>query len=191
MYAHTIKYAVLSALREVSLVPLDIAIVIHRAGYGASIGVMECEQRKLDRERLQKKMNAEIKQKLNKHISRLKCEGLIEVHDGAVSISIKGIEQLKTISPRRAVRLDPAAYTGEPSNKFAVVSYDIPTSFNRERNAVRLALNALGFEMLHRSVWYGKNKIPEQFIRDLELLGVLKFVKIFEVTKTGTIHFRS
>ena len=41
--------------------------------------------------------------------------------------------------------------------------------------------------MIHKSVWIGKEKIPQELIIDLEELKILNFVEIFEVTKQGTL----
>ena len=69
-----------------------------------------------------------------------------------------------------------------------IVSYDIPVLFNRERDGLRNVLKVLGFKMVHKSVWVGKVKLPEQFISMLEKCGILEYVEILKVTKRGSLQ---
>ena len=64
-------------------------------------------------------------------------------------------------------------------------------AFNRERNILRDILRMLGFNLIHKSVWIGKVKLPERFIADLQRLGILEYVEILEVTKSGTLESKS
>ena len=59
--------------------------------------------------------------------------------------------------------------------------------FNRERDILRDIMKLLGFNIIHQSVWVGKVKLPKQFIIDLEIMGILKYVEIMEVTKKGSL----
>ena len=78
-------------------------------------------------------------------------------------------------------------YKKKHGNKVVVISYDIPIAFNRERNVLRGLLKALGFNLVHKSVWVGKVKLPERFVSDLGRMGILEYVEILEVTKSGTL----
>ena len=78
-------------------------------------------------------------------------------------------------------------FTKEKGNTVIIVSYDLPIAFNRERDILREILKILGFNLIHKSVWVGKVKLPEQFIIALEKLKILSFVEILEVTKHGTL----
>jgi hypothetical protein len=42
--------------------------------------------------------------------------------------------------------------------------------------------------MTHKSLWVGKIGVPKQLILDLEKLRILEHIKIFEVTKEGTLR---
>ena len=41
--------------------------------------------------------------------------------------------------------------------------------------------------MLQKSVWIGKNKIPEEFLKALAELDLMNFIHILKISKTGTI----
>src|SRR3989338_2781325 len=75
----------------------------------------------------------------------------------------------------------------EKSDKVIIISYDLPTAFNRERNILRDILRMLGFEVIHKSVWVGKVKLPKKFIVKVGQMGILDFIEILEVTKNGTL----
>src|SRR3989338_825438 len=68
-----------------------------------------------------------------------------------------------------------------------IISFDIPEKFRRKRDWLREVIQNLGFKMVHKSVWVGNIKLPEQLIFDLERVNILEFIEIFEVTKTGTL----
>ena len=42
--------------------------------------------------------------------------------------------------------------------------------------------------MVHKSVWVGNIKLPEQLVLDLDRMNILEFIEIFEVSKTGTLR---
>jgi len=41
--------------------------------------------------------------------------------------------------------------------------------------------------MLQKSVWLGKNKLPEEFLKALAELDLIDFVHIFKIGRAGTI----
>lgn len=41
--------------------------------------------------------------------------------------------------------------------------------------------------MLQKSVWFGKNKINQEFLSDLKDKNLLNFVHILEVSKAGSV----
>ena len=53
----------------------------------------------------------------------------------------------------------------------------------------RSALTYLEFKMIQRSVWIGKSKIPDQFLKDLRAVGLIETVEIFEVGKSGSLRY--
>ena len=65
--------------------------------------------------------------------------------------------------------------------------FDIPEKEKWKRVWLREVLGLCGFKMLQRSVWAGKNKIPEEFLADLRNFNMLEYVHIFEVSKKGTL----
>ena len=110
----------------------------------------------------------------------------MKIHsDQKIKISPEGREKLNKI--RKTKTLDNNSYHKVSGNKVIIVSYDIPTTFNRERDLIREVLKILEFRMIHQSVWVGKIKLPEKFIKDLEGLKILEYIEILEVTKQGTL----
>ena len=79
-------------------------------------------------------------------------------------------------------------YKKEKGEKTAIIIFDIPENERRKRNWVREALKNMDFKMVQKSVWIGKIKIPKEFLNNLEVLELLDFVKIFEISKTGSLE---
>ena len=88
---------------------------------------------------------------------------------------------------KNVLRFPKLFYKKERDNGLNVVIFDIPEDQKTKRNWLREALLALNFSMLQKSVWVGKNKIPEDFLKDLAILGLNDFIHIFKIAKTGTI----
>jgi hypothetical protein len=133
-------------------------------------------------------------QKFYSLMNYLKNQGLVEnKKQGAKStwkITAKGVEKLKIIKHRNLYSQTSANYGDAGSDTTQkIIAYDIPAAEgNRKRFWLRWALLNMGFKMLQKSVWVGKKKIPEEFMNDLRERKMLKYIQIFEVTKSGTLH---
>lgn len=68
-----------------------------------------------------------------------------------------------------------------------LVIFDIPERERRKRDAVRLDLVAAGYVQLQKSVWYGEQPLPEDFITLVDELRLRSCVHIFSVRKEGTL----
>jgi len=77
--------------------------------------------------------------------------------------------------------------TSKKIQNIIVVSYDIPRIYQKERKWVIEILKILGFQMAHQSVWIGKIKLPQEFFEELNKKGILKYFKIFEISKAGNL----
>jgi len=115
-------------------------------------------------------------------ISKLKKDGLIEKTDNKWLITTKGKKWL-----REALGLKKKEYKPEKGT-LKIVIFDIPEKLRKRRDWLRSVLRELGFEMLQKSVWIGKVKIPQEFIMDLQTAEIVDYVDIFEITKTGSLH---
>jgi hypothetical protein len=180
-------YKILDFLEDSSMAAADFFIAFLAAGYGASIGEMEYQQAIRGRTRSKYQIDRAKKRNLQKYIYTLKSQGfIIEKSNGQLAVSSAGRKKLGLLEGNRA--LDEKLYKKQPSDKVTIISYDIPIAFNRERDKVRGLLKLLGFQMIHKSVWVGKVKLPKQFIIALEKLGILPYVEILEVSKNGTLR---
>jgi len=86
-----------------------------------------------------------------------------------------------------AIRTRRMRYEKERSDKTLIVSYDIPEYVRGKRDWAREVLKFLDFFMVHKSVWVGNNKIPEDFLHDLKRKEIFVHFHIFEVGKMGTL----
>ncbi len=181
-----ILYKILDFLEDQSLDALDFMTAFLKAGYGASMSKIDYEYKIQSRKSESYKVEREQRRHLQKYISKLKSDGLIlENSRNEILISAKGQEKLKLL--KQAKILDKNLYKKEKGNRVIIISYDLPVPFNKERDQLREILKVLGFSMVHKSVWVGKMRIPKDFISALEKAGILKFIEILEVTKSGSL----
>ena len=183
---------ILELLREQAMSQVDFFSAVLVSGYGASAGQIEYEYQKRRKFASQKELQVEDfkdkKLRLQKFLSKLKHDGLIKETEGADSCF--------TISSRGRAKL--AGLKKKFQNKHyevkdkqphqIIISFDIPEKLRRKRDWLREVIQNLGFKMVHKSVWVGNIKLPEQLIFDLERVNILEFIEIFEVTKTGTLR---
>ena len=78
-------------------------------------------------------------------------------------------------------------YKQEKDSGINIVVFDIPEKHRSKRDWLRYTLAALGFIMLQKSVWIGKNKLPEEFLKTLAELNLIDFIHVFKISKAGTI----
>jgi len=118
-------------------------------------------------------------------LNRLKREGLVArknaEHGTFWNITSKGLGKLRIIQENKT------DYEPESDNRIKIIVFDIPEEKKRMRAWLREVLRVLGFKMLQKSVWTGKNKIPEDFLFDLRKKNLISFIHILEVTKSGTV----
>lgn len=179
-------YKILDFLEDRSMATTDFFAGFLAAGYGASLGKMEYQHRIRDEARHSYQIDREKKRNLQKYIYKLKSQGLIsENTKGEIIISSKGKKKLALIKGNKLI--DKKGYKKQIASEVIIVSYDIPLAFNRERNILRDILKLLGFQAVHQSVWVGKVKLPQKLITDLERLGILDYIEILQVSKTGSL----
>jgi len=129
------------------------------------------------------------KHKFYSLLSKLKKQGFIKKER-------KGNKMFWEITPRGEQRIKnfknifhfpKVDYKTEKDNGTNLIIFDIPEKYRAKRSWLRSALLSLDFEILQKSVWIGKNKLPEEFLKTLAELELINFVHILKITKTGTI----
>lgn len=133
------------------------------------------------------------RQKFYGLMAHLKRQGFVEAkksdNKSIWKITKSGLAKLKVLKERNKFSRLSASYPkSADEGGLKIIAYDIPSADSQKKRLwLRWALLDLGFTMLQRSVWVGKKKIPEQFLKDLRERGLLPYVEIFEVAKTGTL----
>lgn len=125
-------------------------------------------------------------------LNKLKNQELIEKRKIGPKSSLwkvtrKGVEKLNLIKEKKFFGKQNINYQKQIDDKIKVIIFDIPEKERYKRVWLRAVLIFLDFKLLQKSVWIGKNKIPEEFISDLRERKILPYVEVFEVTKKGTI----
>ncbi|OHB22424.1 MAG: hypothetical protein A2939_02585 [Parcubacteria group bacterium RIFCSPLOWO2_01_FULL_48_18] len=120
-------------------------------------------------------------------LSNLKKQGLVKKEvSGAWRILQKGKEKLLQL---RQKRLPAHSFkkTTNDKTRSTIIVFDIPEKYKRYRNWLRTELKLLDFTLLQKSVWVGNGLLPEEFIKNLNDLNMLKYIHIFEVKNPGTM----
>jgi len=118
---------------------------------------------------------------LHSLLSKLKRDGLIaKSKDGWIRTAFGKVKLLRLTSSS-------SGYKSEADNVLKIIMFDIREKERGKRDWLRARLTEMGFEMLQKSVWGGKIKIPKEFIDDLNNLGLFEYVDIFAVSKTGSL----
>ena|SRR3989338_446327 len=134
----------------------------------------------------------EERQKFYATLNHLKVQGFVSLgkrgKNSAWRITKRGKEKLNVLHERNLYSKESISYKTKDENTFKIIVYDIPSAESRKRWWLRTALNELGFTMLQKSVWIGKKKLPEEFLKDLEKRKMLSYIHIFEVKKAGTLE---
>jgi len=133
------------------------------------------------------------RQKFYSLLGYLKKQGLVESkrenRKSLWKITKRGAEKLRILKERnRFSKLSVNYPKSSDEASFKIVAYDIPAeNSQKKRDWLRWALRNIGFTMLQKSVWVGKKKVPEQFVRDLRERNLLPYVQIFKIAKRGTL----
>ncbi len=122
-------------------------------------------------------------------LSHLKKQGFIKKekknNESYWAITALGREKFKKI--KETACFPKTFYKKEKDGGLNMIIFDIPEVYKAKRNWLRGVLLGLEFSMLQKSVWVGGNKLPEEFLEDLNGLSLMKFIHIFRVSKIGTI----
>ncbi len=178
----------LEVLTDCALTQVDFIEAVLASGYGAGLGKLDYEFRKRrsvrERANLREEYKTERRRRLQNFLYQMKHDGLLDAtKDNKLTVSIKGKQKIKELKNKLPGRY----YLKTKTTQITIISFDIPEKLRRKRNWLREVIRNLGFKMIHQSVWMGKNKIPAEFIEDLENLRILEYVEILEATKSGSL----
>jgi len=144
---------------------------------------------KTDTTRINPKLLQKEKHKFYSLLSRLKRQGFVEKKQKGNktwwTITSLGREKLEKIKITFHFPLFNVRH--EKDNDISLIVFDIPEKHRAKRDWLRSTLLALGFTMLQKSVWIGRNKLPEEFLNALAELDLIDSVHIFKITQTGTL----
>ncbi len=198
-----LKLLVLSILKEGLFTAADLGDEIFARGATSKGGLSLYASDKLHRNAtLRRKRGIPVvdkaiaKQRVYSLLFRLKQQGLVQQsaqrRSGKLQITENGLWVL-----RRLLR---AEQDGKTIPRFEgvgkrikaksdiIVIFDIPEEEKHKRVWLRETLLSLGYTLLQRSVWIGRNVLPEEFILRLRSLGIVDYVKIFSVYREGSIY---
>lgn len=120
---------------------------------------------------------------------RLKKDGLV-AHAGTKrnmlwKITTNGRRYLKENRPR--IYRQPPKVLPAADGVYRLVTFDVPEKERKKRRWLRKELLACGFDALHKSVFLGDRPLPEEFIKQLDLMRLNSYVHVISIEKLGTI----
>lgn len=188
------KELAIKALELIGGAALDTATLIEAllsSPYGASYSRLQKSIREIERRRGEELNESRRNRQFYDLLFRLKRDGLIEQRTDAKKkwwiITAKGKDRLLIWRNKQKYSLPPVDYDRAESKELKIITFDVPERYKRKRAWLREALRFLGFTMLQKSVWVGKRALPEEFLKDLQDLGLVSYVEIFVVTKAGSL----
>ena len=183
-----ISLKILQGLSQATMGAADLIKAILVSGYGASAGKIQNNLRKIESRHLQNELAQLERQKYHNIIYWLKTDGLIESRHNGLGLTAKGKKRLVKLLKRKQTALPAKRYSEESEKKITIVAFDIPERERRKRDWLRGALRNIGLQMIQKSLWLGKKKIPRDFLEDLRKLGMLEWIEIFEISQFGTLR---
>lgn len=130
----------------------------------------------------------EERRRISKLLSKLKHEGLVAKTAGGRAkwkTTLAGLMHIRKSAQRNTYL--PKTFVAKQSRELKLVIFDIPEKDKGKRDWLRDVLKNLGFVKLQQSVWAGRAVLPEAFFDALRALGLLSYVEILAVTKTGSL----
>lgn len=123
----------------------------------------------------------EIKQSkdetLRRTLSRLKKKGFIKNENAVWKITNQGREYVKN---KLIIKLPHFKHLKTENNKKEIIIiFDIPELHKKSRDWLRGELMGLGFMQIQKSVWLGPAPLPKQFIKYLNEINILQYLKFF------------
>lgn len=178
--------AILEELKDGALLTLELLDLVfgsYRRSYKSALGIVEYKRPK---KQTQYELEREKQQVFYTLLNKLKREGFVskkQSKKGTIwSATEKGLKKLKALFGNKRLQ-----YKVEDEKKLKIITFDIPEALKRKRDWLREILRFLEFHMLHKSVWIGTSKIPEDFLLDLRDAGLLNYVHILGVGAQGTV----
>ncbi len=163
--------------------------------YGTSYSRMNylIEKRRRRDEALEEHFGTrQAKRRFDDLIYRLKKDGLVcgvKKEKGIfLGLTNKGKSILEKFRADKKESLPIARYSNQDDKTLKIIIFDIPEQEKRKRDWLRSALKNLKFEMLQKSVWAGKTKLPGEFMEDLKRMNLLSCVEIFAVNRSGSLN---
>jgi len=183
---------ILEAIGEAAMETADVWLAIITSPYGSSHSRLEWQRRKIKRAREEIISELKEKQNLYNFLTRLNKDGLTfkDKKEGKEfwRLTKKGEKELEKLKNYYQKNILPQRkYKSEVSDGFTIIVFDIPEKERGKRNWLRRKIIEMGFQMLQESVWIGKRKISEEFVKDLDFCKLLPRVEIFTVGKTGSL----
>ena len=178
--------AILEELKDGALLTLELVDSVfgsYQRSYKSALGI---EEYKPAKKKTWRDLEREEQQVFYTLLNKLKREGFVSKNQSKKGTlwraTEKGLKKLKILFGNKRLQ-----YKVENEKKLKIITFDIPELLKKKRDWLREILRFLEFRLLHKSVWIGTSKIPEDFLLDLRDNGLLEHVHILEIGARGTV----
>lgn len=120
-------------------------------------------------------------------MSRLKRQGLIEGvrKDGKSAWSLTPAGAARIAKHHAVPAIKTRVHTKDGVTRLVI--FDVPERERKKRAALRVELFGCGFTQLQKSVWIGRQPLPQDFVSLIDELELADNVHIFSIREHGTI----
>ena len=118
--------------------------------------------------------------------SRLKKRGLVQNKSSEWKITERGRAYLDKIRSKFKLPVHVSKKIS-PKPKNMIVVFDIPEAQKRKRAWLRTELSNLEFAMLQKSVWFGPTPLPKRFLKSLNQLRLIPYLKFFKAEESDIV----
>jgi len=124
-------------------------------------------------------------QVLRSTLSRLRKNGFVKNENAIWTITNKGRKYLKN---KLSVKISHFKHFKiKNKQKEIIVIFDIPEIYKKSRNWLREELKELGFIQIQKSVWLGPSPLPKEFIKYLNEINILQYLRFFNAKEQEII----
>lgn len=146
--------------------------------------------RALSDQKKQESLLRDLRQ-INNLLSHLKRQGLISGNPKKIipMLTKEGRVKLAILQEKENDALPSTkSYSTIEAGHLTIVIFDLDESQRKKRNWFRNVLRYLGFTLLRRSVWQGRNKLPQELLDDLKKLEIVDSIHIFTVQPNNLLE---
>lgn len=124
------------------------------------------------------------RERFSKMLSKLKSEGLVQ----RTGWKSRSVWEITATGKKRLRELDEDMTLPKADGVARLVIFDVPETEKKKRDWLRVQLIFADYKPLQKSAWIGVRPLSEKFMKDINTLGLEKYLHIFSILNPGTLE---